>query len=132
MPKSDEQDLIEVGFLESVLKRAPDDVTVLRALADLYTHVGRYEDGLYLDLRLGELCPDDPMVWYNLGCSYALVRRPNDALESLAKAVGLGYSDGEWMKKDQDLASLHDDPGFQRILASISTSSGLVDLDGPN
>lgn len=132
MTDSDQQNQVEVRFLESILKRKPEDITVLKALADLYTRVGRHKDGLRLDLRLGELCPRESLVWYNLGCSFALVERKGDALEALARAVELGYRDGDWMQKDEDLASLRDDPGFQRLLASISTSSGLVDLDGPN
>ena len=42
----------ELHFLEQVRIRLPGDVEVARALADLYTRVGRFEDGRTLDLDI--------------------------------------------------------------------------------
>ena len=32
----------------------------------------RFEDGLSVDRRLARLCPSDPLVHYNLACSFSL------------------------------------------------------------
>ena len=61
-------DLVTLEFLKGVAQRLPDDADVLRAIGDLYTRVGQYERGLETDRKLVQLCPEDSMVWYNLGC----------------------------------------------------------------
>lgn len=115
------QELVELGFLEAVAARLPDDGGVLKALGDLYTRVGLYEKGLDIDRRLARLCPEDPLVWYNLGCSLALLNRREEALSTLKKAVLLGYSDHEWMSRDADLRSLRDEQGFKSLIEKITS-----------
>jgi Flp pilus assembly protein TadD len=117
-----EDTLVELGFLESVAARLPADRDVLKALGDLCTRVGRYEQGLGIDRRLSELCPEDPVVWYNLGCSLALLGRREQALEALARAVRLGYRDREWMRRDSDLRLLHGDEEFKRLLDEVESA----------
>lgn len=122
----DRADLVELDFLERLAGRLPDDVDVLRALGDLYTRVGRYEKGLEIDRRLAVRCPNDNMVWYNLGCSLALLERRAEALEALARAVALGYRDHEWMSEDSDLRSLREEKAFKSLLKRITAGSGKV------
>jgi len=112
-------DTQELEFLENIVRRLPEDTEVLRALADLYTRTGDYAEGLRIDERLSHLCAEEPLVWYNLGCSLALMERAEDALEALSRSVELGYDDYEWMKKDTDLTSLHGDPRFESMLEWI-------------
>ena len=108
---------VELQFLEGVRRRVPGHEPVLQALGHLYTRIGRYEDGLNVDLELTKLQPENAQNWYNLGCSYALVGERAKAFEALNRAVDLGYSDVEWMRKDADLASLKDDPAFETLVA---------------
>lgn len=115
----DQNDVRELEFLESLGQRLPDDPDLWKALADLYTRVGRYEDGLKLDEKLSLRCPQDPMVWYNLGCSLALLKRSNDAFRALERAIELGYQDYDWMKRDADLRSLRTDQRFGSLLKQL-------------
>ncbi|HSR88298.1 MAG TPA: hypothetical protein VLL07_05050 [Pontiella sp.] len=108
---------VELRFLQKISERLPEDVEVLQALADLYTKNGKYEEGLAVDKLLSQQLPNDELVWYNLGCSYALTNQPDEAFESLAKAVELGYSDYDLMKTDPDLNRLHPDPRFESLLS---------------
>ena len=78
---------VELRFLEGVRARFPDDPLVLKALGDLYTRVGRIEDGLAVDRRLVRLCPEEEMVWYNLACSCALAGR-TDLTPELEQLLG--------------------------------------------
>ena len=117
--KKNRADHQELEFLEHVAQRLPEDTDVLRALGDLYTRTGDYAEGLRIDKQLSHLCSEDPLVWYNLGCSLALSDRKEDALEALSSALELGYDDYEWMKKDPDLASLRGEPRFESILEWI-------------
>lgn len=117
--ESSRADAQELEFLEHIACRLPEDIDVLRALADLYTKTGDYAEGLRIDERLSRLCPDDSLVWYNLGCSYALLHRKDDAFDALGRAVELGYDDYEWMKKDTDLTALRGDPRLESMLEWI-------------
>lgn len=108
---------VELRFLESLLKRIPDDLDILRAVAELYTETGRFQEGLDLDRRISAICPGDSLSWYNLACSLALLGQKDESLEMLSKSIEMGYNDYEWMKKDNDLASLRDDPRFDSLLS---------------
>ena len=112
-----QHDAVELRFLQRIAERLPGDVEVLQALADLYTKNGQFKEGLAIDEQLSHQLPNDDLVWYNLGCSYALTNHPDEAFEALTKAVELGYSDYDWMKKDSDLNSLHSDPRFESLLS---------------
>jgi tetratricopeptide (TPR) repeat protein len=115
-----QEDLVEMDFLERVMARLPHDVDVLEALGDLYTRVGRYEDGLEVDRKLASLEPDDMTIWYNLACSLALLKRRDSALQALKRAVELGYTDHEWMRRDRDLDSLREDREFVSLLKKLT------------
>ena len=109
----------EMSFLEALARRCPQDVDVLKALGDLCTRVGRYEDGLKTDLELARLCPREPLVWYNLACSYALLGRADEALTSLERSIVLGYRDVHWIREDRDLDSLKKDQRFDALLQRL-------------
>ena len=119
----DQTDLVELDFLERLAVRLPKDDEILKVVGDLYTRVGRYEKGLETDRQLAALCPNDALVWYNLGCSLALLGRRGEALEALAQAVTLGYQDHEWMSSDNDLRSLRDDHAFRSLLRKITSGA---------
>ena len=61
---------IEIQFLEGVVRRDRRYVEALQLLGDDYTRRGRFKDGLQVDRRLARLCPEDPLVHYNLACSF--------------------------------------------------------------
>jgi tetratricopeptide (TPR) repeat protein len=115
-------DAVELGFLEKVFQRLPEDIEILQALADLYTKTGKYQEGLEIDIKLSQQLPNDDMVWYNLGCSYSLTNHPDEAFEALTNAVELGYGDYDWMKTDPDLNKLHADPRFESLLSWLYTA----------
>ena len=107
LSRQEQRDLdIEIDFLEGVLKRDRRYVEALQLLGDDYTRRGRYEDGLKVDRRLARLCPDDPLVHYNLACSFSLTDEFRKAANALRKALHYGYRDFEFMKTDPDLEPL--------------------------
>ena len=106
----------EIRFYEGVLKAKPDHVDTLMILADAYTRKGFYDKGLELDQRLSLLCKDDPVIFYNLACSFALTGKKSEALDTLEEAMRLGYRDMALLLKDPDLKSLHDDIRFEALI----------------
>ncbi|MEM9383005.1 MAG: hypothetical protein AAGB93_23855 [Planctomycetota bacterium] len=120
-------DRIGEEFLASIyaaeMERRPDNVAALAELGHVYTRLGRYQDGLEVDVKLVGFAPTDPTVRYNLACSQALVGRDDDAVESLEVAVELGYTDGAFMGEDEDLASLRSHPRFVALLERLEGES---------
>ncbi len=110
---------IQIQFMEGLVRRDPSYVEALQLLGDNYTKRGRYSDGLGVDERLAELEPNNPLVFYNLACSYSLLDRCDDAADALEKALRLGYRDFKWMAKDSDLKKLRAHPRYKAIRAKI-------------
>jgi tetratricopeptide (TPR) repeat protein len=106
----------EIDFYGGILERKADYVDVLRVMGNHLTLKGRYAQGLVIDRRLVQLRPRDPLAHYNLACSYALLKRPDQALKTLRLAVELGYRDFRYMREDRDLDSVRHDPRFRQLL----------------
>jgi Flp pilus assembly protein TadD len=106
----------ELEFFESILRRHPDFIDVLRVHGNNLTLKGRFADGLKIDRRLVELRPHDPLAHYNLACSHALLKKIDLALKALRQAIELGYRDFRYMREDRDLDALRRDPRFRELL----------------
>ena len=106
----------DIDFFERLLVRKPDSVEVLRILAELVSRKGDVRRAVDLDRRLVELLPQDFLARYNLACSLARAGRPDEAIESLSRAILLGYDDLAHMETDPDLESLRGHPDFQSLL----------------
>ena len=113
----------EIEFYEAILRRSPDYTEVVGLLGALYTRVGRVADGLKMDRKLVRLEPENPTAHYNLACSLALCKKRPAALQSLRKAVSLGYDDVDWMLQDPDLEILKPDPEFKQLLGQLKPQS---------
>ena len=111
---------IEINFLEGVLKRDRRYVEALQLLGDDYTRRGRFEDGLQVDRRLARLCPDDPLVYYNLACSFSLTAEYRKAANALRKAIHYGYRDFDHLRRDKDLVPLREQPIYAALKQEIA------------
>lgn len=58
--------------------------------------------------------PDNPALVYNLACMEALAGRADDALAHLQRAIELRPEFAESAAKDEDFASIKDDPRFPK------------------
>ena len=108
----------EIRFYERIVQEKPDYVDALSLLAQAYTTRKQYQKGLGIDQRLARLCPEDPLVFYNLACSHALLGQKREALQALEQAAALGYRDFNYMLKDADLKSLREEARFLKLLQS--------------
>ena len=98
-----------------IVRRDPKYIEALQLLGDHYTQRGQYEEGRKIDERLSRLEPRNPLVFYNLACSYSLVGEVDMAAAALDKALALGYRDFKWLAKDPDLRTLRKHPLFRTI-----------------
>lgn len=109
----------EIQFFEDLFRRDSKEISVVELLANLYTRVGRTDDGLRMDQRLVRLRPDNPIAHYNLACSLSLKNRRAEAVRSLRRAIEKGYQDWKWLMEDADLLNLHGYPRFRDLLAEF-------------
>jgi tetratricopeptide (TPR) repeat protein len=109
----------KIGFLEGLTRRDPGYVEALQVLGDHYTQRGNHDQSLKVDERLSRLEPKNPLVFYNLACSYSLNGELQQAAAALETALVLGYRDFKWLAKDPDLRQLRKHPVFRNIEAKI-------------
>lgn len=106
---------VKISFLEGVVRRDPRFVEALQILGDHYTQRGNFDRSLTVDQKLSRLEPRNPLVFYNLACSYSLNGEVNRAATALKKALALGYRDFKWLAKDPDLRQLRKHPLYRSI-----------------
>jgi tetratricopeptide (TPR) repeat protein len=110
---------LEIDLCKSVLQQVPDEIQTLTVLGELYTQRGLYEKGLEVDRKICVLCPTDSTAHYNLACSLALLDYKEEALDTLAQSVELGYSAYKHLKADPDLDNIREHPRFATIAKKL-------------
>ena len=88
----------------------------LELLGQALTRAGRHPDALEVDLRLTRLRPRDPVVFYNLACSYSHLEELDGAFTALRRAFELGYNDYPHLLRDPDLEKVRRDRRFKALL----------------
>jgi adenylate cyclase len=105
--------------LERHLKMNPDDSWALGVGAVNLAELGDREPAIAWAERAIEASDEEPIIFYNSACTFAVLGEANRALDLLERAVALGWGDREWIQNDSDLASLHGNPRFRDVLGRI-------------
>ncbi len=113
----------QASVLEQHLDLVPEDVRARILLATTYAYLGKGGQASEHLEKAVAMRPNDPNVLYNAACTYGLMQMKNEALMMLAKSAETGFSDFEWASRDPDLASLHDEPEFKRVLETWKPKS---------
>ncbi|HXH67826.1 MAG TPA: protein kinase [Candidatus Limnocylindrales bacterium] len=107
--------LRRIGALENHLKQVPEDARARVLMATDYAELDRVEDAIReLNMAI-TLRANEASILYNAACTYAILKRKREALETIKKAWDAGFKDSVWARRDPDLALLHDDPEFLRL-----------------
>ncbi len=104
--------------LERQLDLVPDDVRARILLAGNYAFINRSEDAVRQLQTAVTLRPNDSNVLYNAACTYAILGKKADALETLRQAKEAGYGNWQWAAQDPDLECLYDEPEFKALCQS--------------
>jgi tetratricopeptide (TPR) repeat protein len=103
--------------LRQQLELVPEDVRarILLAINLAYSKQDADECIRHLQTAVA-LRPGDPNTLYNAACTYGVLGKKAEALETIKKAFAAGYSNLSWAAKDSELDCLHDDPEFQKLV----------------
>jgi serine/threonine protein kinase/tetratricopeptide (TPR) repeat protein len=104
------------GVLRQQLELVPEDVRARILLATNLASRGEGEESIRHLKTAVALRPNDGNTLYNAACTYGVLGKKAEALDSLKKAVAAGYGNVNWASKDTDLDCLHDDPEFRKLV----------------
>jgi serine/threonine protein kinase/tetratricopeptide (TPR) repeat protein len=114
--------LRRIVALENHLKQVPEDARARILLSADYAELDRVEDSLKeLNLAI-TLRANEASILYNAACTYALLKKKAEALDTLRMAWEAGFKDATWVRRDPDLAMLRDEPEFDRLYPATEDS----------
>jgi Flp pilus assembly protein TadD len=105
-----------ISVLERQLQTVPEDARAHVLLATSYASVGRALEAASEVEKAVAMRGNDPLTLYNAACTYGNLNMKAEALATLKKAVEAGYHNPDWAARDNDLACIHDDPEFHRLI----------------
>ncbi|HLX12781.1 MAG TPA: protein kinase [Bacteroidota bacterium] len=106
----------ELKVFPSLLLRYPDDARARIFYSSVLAQTGRTAEAKAEAAKAMQLSPDDPVMLYNIACFYARLGDKRTAVETLKKAVGSGYENYEWIKRDPDYESIRNEPGYVELM----------------
>ncbi|HET9793498.1 MAG TPA: protein kinase [Thermoanaerobaculia bacterium] len=112
-----------IQTLENQIARVPEDARARSLLANFYGQIGRTDDAIREMQFAVALRPTDPTMHYNTACTYCGLGRKSEAIEALKMAWKFGYRDSVWVRRDPDLAILHDEPEFHELYPEAPAGS---------
>src|SRR5579862_704034 len=113
-----------VKVLRQQLELVPEDVRARILLASQLASLREDADESIRHLQTAvALRPGDPNTLYNAACTYGVLGRKAEALDTLKKAFAAGYGNSNWAANDSDLDCLHDDPEFQKLIGRSGSAA---------
>jgi tetratricopeptide (TPR) repeat protein len=97
----------------------PDDARACNLGAGIHATLGDSAKALEYAERSLAIDPEDPMLLYNVACTYSNLGEIDDALSCLERAVDKGFGHKEWIDHDSDLNPLRDSPRFKAIAQAM-------------
>jgi serine/threonine protein kinase/cytochrome c-type biogenesis protein CcmH/NrfG len=111
-----------IKVLRQQLELVPEDVRARILLAGmLATSKDNAEEAMRHLQTAVALRPGDSNTLYNAACTYGVLGEKTSALDAIKKAFAAGYGNRSWAAQDTDLALLHDDPEFQKLVSRSAT-----------
>jgi non-specific serine/threonine protein kinase len=113
-----------IKVLRQQLELVPEDVRARILLATNLAYSGNDQEESIRHLQTAvALRPGDSNTLYNAACTYGVLGRKVEALDTLKKAFAAGFGNRNWAAKDSDFNCLHDDPEFQKLVGLDKTSA---------
>ena len=105
-----------IAVLEHQLEIVPEDTRARGLLAVNYARAGKNREAVAEIEKAVATRPKDSLTLYNAACTYGILNMKQEALAIFKRAIEAGYRNPQWAARDKDLACLHNDPEFQRLI----------------
>jgi len=107
--------LRRIVALENHLKQVPEDARARILIAADYAELDRVQDAIReLNLAI-TLRANEASILYNAACTFCLLQKKSEAMDTLRKAWEAGFKDATWARRDPDLGILHGEPEFEKL-----------------
>src|SRR5688500_2094704 len=97
----------------------PEDTRALIMAAAVNANIGNADRAIDFSERALAMDKDDPMLLYNVACTFSKLGREEDALEALEHAVEKGWADRAWIEHDSDLDSIRESPRYKSLIQAM-------------
>jgi serine/threonine protein kinase/Tfp pilus assembly protein PilF len=111
------------AVLRQQLEVVPEDVRARILLSSNLAYSGEAEESARHLQTAVALRPNDGNTLYNAACTYGILLKKTEALETLKKAIAAGYGNLNWASRDSDLDCLHDNPEFRKLVGMSETAA---------
>ncbi|MGB8593258.1 MAG: protein kinase, partial [Candidatus Acidiferrales bacterium] len=105
-----------IAVLEHQLEIVPEDTRARGLLAVNYARAGKNREAVAETEKAVATRPKDSLTLYNAACTYGILNLKQEALATFERAIEAGYRNPQWAARDKDLACLHNDPEFERLI----------------
>jgi TolB-like protein/Flp pilus assembly protein TadD len=109
----------DLRLVQEHLELYPDDPRALVIGATAAASINNAELALEFVDKAIRADPEDPMLLYNVACTYAMLGRDSDCLDTLERAVGMGWADKGWLEHDSDLDSVRGDARYVELIRGM-------------
>jgi serine/threonine protein kinase/Flp pilus assembly protein TadD len=113
--------LRRIVALENHLKQVPEDARARILIAADYAELDRVQDAMReLNLAI-TLRANEASILYNAACTFCLLQKKTEAMDTLRKAWEAGFKDATWARRDPDLAILHGESEFEKLYPAAAS-----------
>lgn len=95
-----------------------DSVEARYGLVQSFSRKQDYAEAIKVMQEIQALQPDNPETYYNLACVYSKGNHADESIKYLRKAVDMGFSNWDLIRKDPDLANVRDRVEVIELLTS--------------
>lgn len=108
-----------VKLVEQHVNLNPDDARAWILGATASTNLADSERAIQYAERAIAVDPEDPMLLYNVACTYGVLGKTEECLGALEQAVSKGWGDRSWLEHDSDMDSVRDTPKSKAIIQAM-------------
>ena len=106
-------------LVDAHLELNPEDTRALILGAIVNANLGRSERAIEFADRALTVDRDDPMLLYNVACTYSRLGKIDQSLDALEHAVEKGWGDRAWIEHDSDLESIRESPRYKALMQAM-------------
>jgi len=101
---------------KKALELDPKFLPALNNMALVAAANKEYDKALALFLDVLNASPNDAETHFNVACMYSQLKRVDESIAYLKKAIDKGYANWERIKRDSDLGNIRDSSAYKELI----------------